>query len=81
LQNGTVNPDAPQITPKDEQNARIAEREKYLGVVDANFQLHQAEIQMLRQLGQLLAWLRPAGSVQAAPAAQSGLPSAPPAQH
>ena len=81
LQNGTGNPDAAQMTPKDEQNARIAEREKYLGVVDANYQLHQTEIQLLRQMGQLVAWLRPSGTVQAAPAPQSGLPAAPPAQH
>ena len=36
-------------TPKDEQNARISEREKYLAVIDAAFQLHQAEISLLRQ--------------------------------
>jgi hypothetical protein len=69
------------MTPKDEQNARIAEREKYLSVIDANFQLHQTELQLLRQTGQLLTWLRPASGVQALPAAQPGLPSAPPAQH
>jgi outer membrane protein TolC len=80
LQNGTGNPEAPQMTPKDEQNARIAEREKYLGVVDANYQLHQTELQLLRQMGQLVAWLRPSASVQAAPAPQTGLPAAPPAQ-
>jgi len=81
LQNGTGNPDAPQMTPKDEENARIAEREKYLGVIDADYQLHQSEIQLLRQTGQLLTWLRPAGDVQSAPATGSGLPAAPPAQH
>jgi outer membrane protein TolC len=81
LQNGTGNPEGPQMTPKDEQNARIAEREKYLGVVDANYQLHQTEVQLLRQMGQLVAWLRPSGTVQAAPVPQSGLPAAPPAQH
>ncbi|HKO18795.1 MAG TPA: TolC family protein [Acidobacteriaceae bacterium] len=81
LQNGTGNPEGPQMTPKDEQNARIAEREKYLGVIDANYQLHQTEIQLLRQTGQLLTWLRASGSVQAVPSAQSSLPPAPPAQH
>jgi outer membrane protein TolC len=81
LQNGTGNPEGPQMTPKDEQNARIAEREKYLSVIDANFQLHQTELQLLRQTGQLLTWLRPASGVQALPSAQPGLPSAPPAQH
>lgn len=76
LQNGNGNPDAPQMTPKDEQNARIAEREKYLGLVDANYQLHQAQIQLLRQTGRLLAWLRAAAATQP----QNGLPSAPSAR-
>jgi len=80
LQNGTGNPEGPQMTPKDEHNARIAEREKYLAVVDANYQLHQAQVQLLRQTGQLVTWLRATGGVQATPAAQSGLPSAPLAQ-
>ncbi len=55
----------PQMTPKDEQNSRIAERERYLGVIDATFQLHQAEINLLRQTGQLVDWLR--SSLRSAP--------------
>ena len=47
----------PLLTPKDEQNSRIAEREKYLTVLDAEFQLRQAEISLLRQTGQLESWL------------------------
>ena len=70
LQSG--NPNGPQMTPKDEQNARISERDKYLGVVDASFQLRQAEIQLLRQSGELETWLR-----TAAAAPQSNLPPAP----
>jgi len=68
LQNGTGNPAAPQMTPKDEQNARISEREKYLAVVDANYQLHQAQLQLLRQLGRLLTWLHATAALPAAPA-------------
>ncbi len=49
----------PVLTPKDEQSAHIAEREKYLGVLDAEFQMRQAEINLLRQTGQLEAWLGP----------------------
>jgi outer membrane protein TolC len=60
LQNGTGNPNSPPMTPKDEQKARIDERDKYLGVVDAGFQLRQAEIQLLRQTGQLEEWLKTA---------------------
>ena len=53
------------MTPKDEQNARISEREKYLGVVDAGYQLGQAEIHLLRQTGELLPWLKSAASATA----------------
>ena len=60
LQSGNGSPDAAQMTPKDEQKARIAERDKYLGVIDASFQLRQAEIQLLRQTGQLETWLKSA---------------------
>ena len=58
LQSGTGSPDGPQMTPKDEQKARISERDKYLSVLDATFQLRQAEIQLLRQTGQLETWLK-----------------------
>lgn len=48
----------PPLSPKDEQNSRIAEREKYLNVLDYTFQLQQARISLLRQSGQLEQWLR-----------------------
>ncbi len=56
------NPDGQQMTPKDEQNYLISERDKYLGVLDAAFQLRQAEIQLLRATGQLSSWLTSAAS-------------------
>ena len=59
----------PQLTPKDEQNSRIAEREKYLAVLDAEFQLRQAEINLLRQTGQLESWL--GSAVLASPAVKA----------
>ena len=52
----------PLLTPKDEQNSRIAEREKYLASLDAEFQLRQAEISLLRQTGQLESWLNAAAT-------------------
>jgi outer membrane protein TolC len=58
------NPDGPQMTPSDEQNARISEREKFLGVLDAGYQLRQAEIHLLRQTGQLIPWLKSAATTQ-----------------
>lgn len=57
LQTGTGNPDGPQMTPKEEQNARIAEREKYLALLDVRFEMQQAQVTMLRQTGGLEAWL------------------------
>jgi outer membrane protein TolC len=57
----------PLMTPKDEQNSLINEREKYLGVVDATFQLHQAEISLLRQTGHLLSWLAQGSTTVPAP--------------
>jgi outer membrane protein TolC len=57
LKIGTGNPNGPQMTPKDEQKARIDERDKYIAVLDAAFQLHQAEVQLMRQTGQLITWL------------------------
>ena len=45
------------LSPKDEQNGRIAEREKYLAYLDAKYQLEEAEINLLHETGQLTAWL------------------------
>ena len=60
------------LTPKDEQNSRINEREKYLAVIDNAFQLHQAQVSLLRQTGRLRDWLRHANISPAVP-----LPSSP----
>jgi outer membrane protein TolC len=56
---------AQQISPKDEQNQRIAEREKYLALIDAKYQLQEAEINLLHQSGQLGTWLKEAVLVSA----------------
>ena len=83
LQSGTGNSNGPPMTPKDEQKARIDERDKYLGVIDAGFQLRQAEIQLLRQTGKLLDWLNSAATARPATGTslQNGLPSSPSPQH
>jgi outer membrane protein TolC len=44
------------LTPKDEVNAQIQERQSYLDVLDARLQTKKAEISMLRQTGQIEAW-------------------------
>ncbi len=57
----------PALTPKEEQNARITERERSLSVIDANFQLRQAQISLMRQSGRLLQWLTTSAGFVAPP--------------
>lgn len=64
VQLSSGNPNGPQMTPKDEQNSRIAEREKYLSVLDARFQVRQAQVNLLRQTGELEAWLKSTAGTQ-----------------
>lgn len=56
LRNATFN--GPPLTPKDEQNSRIAERDKFLTFLDARFQLQQTEVNLLRQTGELESWIK-----------------------
>lgn len=76
MQTGTGIAFGPQMTPKDEQKARIAERDKYLDVIDANFRVRQSGLELLRQTGQLEQWLK---SLATAPSS-SPLPAAPAAK-
>jgi outer membrane protein TolC len=56
IQNGSGNPNATPLTPRDEQKARIEERHRYVQKLDADFQLTQAEIQLQRALGTVEDW-------------------------
>jgi outer membrane protein TolC len=76
LKAGTGNLSGPQMTPKDEQTARIAEREKFVAMLNANFEAQQAAIGLLRVAGDLEAWISAATHTQAAPSVQA-LPAAP----
>lgn len=49
---------AAQMTPKDEQNARLLERERTIDLLNSQFQLIQTEVNLLRQTGQLNDWLK-----------------------
>ena len=60
----TSNGSGPQLTPKDEQNARIQERQKYIDLLDVDLQLRQTQINLLRQNGQLEDWLKLAARSQ-----------------
>ncbi len=61
---GSGNNAAPPMTPKEEQNARIQERQRYLDFLNANLQLQQAQISLMRQMGELAGWLKSIASVQ-----------------
>ncbi len=60
LNAAAAGPNGAPMTPKDEQNARIAERERALALIDARYQMQQVQINLLRQTGQLEAWLKSA---------------------
>ncbi len=66
LQLQAPNPSAtsPAITPKDEQNARLQERQRFLELLDAEYQLRQSQVGLLRQNGQLESWLKSAAAAQ-----------------
>jgi len=67
LNAGNGNLSGAQMTPKDEQSSRVAEREKFIAVINANFEVQQAEINLMRQNGELETWV--AAALQATPAA------------
>ena len=69
LQASAASPHAPQRTPKDQANAEIDERGKYITMLNSRFDLEQAQIQLMRAQGNLDTWLRNA----------AGTPSTPPA--
>jgi outer membrane protein TolC len=43
-------------TLKDEENARVAEHERYTAYLNSSFELDRAQIQLMRQIGQLESW-------------------------
>jgi len=67
LKSGSGNLSGPQMSPKDEQTARIAEREKFIAVLNANFEAQQAKISLMRASGELETWI--AATVQTQPSA------------
>ena len=56
IQNGSGNPNANPLTPRDEEKARIEERHRYVDKLEADFQLMQAEVQLQRSLGTVEDW-------------------------
>jgi outer membrane protein TolC len=50
----------PQLTPEDEQNARVQERARTIDLLDAQYDLQQVQVNLMRQTGRLDAWLHDA---------------------
>ena len=62
LQASAANPNVPQRTPKDQANAEIDERGKYVSMLNSRFDLQQAQVQLMRAQGSLDTWLRKAAA-------------------
>jgi outer membrane protein TolC len=60
LSSSSNDPSRPLMTPKDEQNARLQERERTIDLLNRQFELQQVQINLLRQTGQLDEWLHSA---------------------
>ncbi len=68
----------PQLTPRDELNAQLQERQKYMDVLLAELQLRQTQVNLLRQSGGLSTWVigtsRSPGMLPFAPGSQTLTP-------
>jgi len=61
------------VTPKDEANARIQERQKFYDVIDATFQLRETQVSLLRQTGQLESWLKSVAAIDSPADSKGGV--------
>jgi outer membrane protein TolC len=57
MQNGSGLPNAPAVTPKDEEQAHIQERERYIDALDATFSMIKAELTLMRSLEKIQDWV------------------------
>ena len=65
-----------QLTPKDEQNARLQQSARTVDLLQAQFEMRQAQVNLMRQTGTLDAWLKSALSVPPAGDHVTGPPDA-----
>jgi len=65
LQASAANTNGPQRTPKDQANAEIDERGKFVTLLNSRFDLQQAQVQLMRAQGSLDSWLRAAAATPA----------------
>jgi outer membrane protein TolC len=57
LQNGSGSANGPPVTPKDEQQAHIQERERYVDALDATFSMIKTELMLMRSMGRIQDWV------------------------
>jgi outer membrane protein TolC len=57
LNSSTSDGKAALMTPKDEQNARLQERQRFIDLLEAQLALQRAQVQLMRQNGTLDDWL------------------------
>jgi outer membrane protein TolC len=58
---------SPPLTPKEEENAKLQERQKYLDLLEARLQLNKAKVSLLRKTGQLDGWVHSLVTASVAP--------------
>lgn len=58
LEQGSGSPGAPLLTPKDEQQARILERQRYEEMLDADFAVVRVELNLMRSIGTIEDWAK-----------------------
>jgi outer membrane protein TolC len=54
---GVVTGTSSPVTPKEGENARIQERQRYVDMIEATEQVHEAKVHLLRQSGKLDEWV------------------------
>ena len=55
-------PDVPALTPRDEQNAHIDERQRYIDLLTTDFSIERTRLDLLKASGKLEDWVRTAAS-------------------
>ena len=63
LNSQSASDNRPQMSPKDEENARLQVTARTIDLLNAQFQFSQAEVSMMRQTGQLDSWLKTSPSL------------------
>jgi outer membrane protein TolC len=79
LQAESANATGPQLSPKDEQNARLQQSARTIDLLNAQYEVRQAQVNLMRQTGMLDGWLKSAltAPAAAAPTVQTAPPPTP----